>query len=197
MLVQSCVSPPHHSPTESVYVVGLEGELKSSRPHETTFSHDVDSIGENKSADSCSRRRLELDADCVCACAVYFDDTLLTVWRHGWQRRGRSFIDVLEETTDHRKIYKLVQSDRYADPAGCREAARHAVTVKVCTLCVIWVWIRMWFIQQYTVHTIKETRIRCLHGAALRPEQPQYLMLHGIQRGLCAAMSRIMLELET
>ncbi|XP_028274569.1 mitogen-activated protein kinase kinase kinase kinase 5 [Parambassis ranga] len=72
---------------KSVYVVGLEGELKSSRPHETTFSHDMDSI-------------------------VYFDDTLLTVWRHGWQRRGRSFTDVLEETSDHRKIYKLVQSDR-------------------------------------------------------------------------------------
>lgn len=34
---------------ESVYIVGLKGELKSNRlqPHETTFSHDVDSIGEN------------------------------------------------------------------------------------------------------------------------------------------------------
>ncbi|XP_047450080.1 mitogen-activated protein kinase kinase kinase kinase 5-like isoform X2 [Mugil cephalus] len=74
---------------KTVQIVGLEGELKGSRlqPHETTFTHDVDSI-------------------------VYFEDTLLVVWRHGWQRRGRSFTDVLEETTDHRKIYRLVQSDR-------------------------------------------------------------------------------------
>ncbi|XP_070685142.1 mitogen-activated protein kinase kinase kinase kinase 5-like isoform X2 [Pempheris klunzingeri] len=73
---------------KSVHVVGLEGELKSSRPlpHET-FTHDVESI-------------------------VYFDDTLLAVWRHGWQRRGQGFTEVLEETTDPRKIYRLVQSDR-------------------------------------------------------------------------------------
>uniref|UniRef100_A0A8D0D2B3 Uncharacterized protein n=1 Tax=Sander lucioperca TaxID=283035 RepID=A0A8D0D2B3_SANLU len=77
------------SSTESVHIVGLEGELKSNRPltHETTFSHDVESI-------------------------VYFEDTLLAVWRHGWQRRRQSFTEVLEETTDLRKIYRLVQSDR-------------------------------------------------------------------------------------
>ncbi|XP_035856907.1 mitogen-activated protein kinase kinase kinase kinase 5-like isoform X2 [Sander lucioperca] len=74
---------------KSVHIVGLEGELKSNRPltHETTFSHDVESI-------------------------VYFEDTLLAVWRHGWQRRRQSFTEVLEETTDLRKIYRLVQSDR-------------------------------------------------------------------------------------
>lgn len=74
---------------KSVHIVGLEGELKSSRSmtHETTFSHDVESI-------------------------VYFEETLLAVWRHGWQRRGQGFSEVLEETTDHRKIYRLVQSDR-------------------------------------------------------------------------------------
>lgn len=74
---------------KSVHIVGLEGELKSSRPltHETIFSHDIESI-------------------------VYFEETLLAVWRHGWQRRGQGFIDVLEETTDPRKIYRLVQSDR-------------------------------------------------------------------------------------
>uniref|UniRef100_UPI0037E8A89A mitogen-activated protein kinase kinase kinase kinase 5-like isoform X2 n=1 Tax=Semicossyphus pulcher TaxID=241346 RepID=UPI0037E8A89A len=73
---------------KSVHVVGLEGELKSNRPlqHET-FHHDVESI-------------------------VYFEDTLLVVWRHGWQRRGQSFTEVLQETTDLRKIYRLVQSDR-------------------------------------------------------------------------------------
>ncbi|KAM6987533.1 mitogen-activated protein kinase kinase kinase kinase 5 [Tautogolabrus adspersus] len=72
----------------SVHIVGLEGELKSSKPlqHET-FTHNVESI-------------------------VFFEDTLLAVWRHGWQRRGRSFSEVLEETTDPRKIYRLVHSDR-------------------------------------------------------------------------------------
>ncbi|XP_069574367.1 mitogen-activated protein kinase kinase kinase kinase 5-like [Brachyistius frenatus] len=74
---------------KSVHIVSLEGELKSNRPmlHEPTFSHDVESI-------------------------VHFEDTLLAVWRHGWQRRGKSFTEVLEETTDHRKTYRLVQTDR-------------------------------------------------------------------------------------
>lgn len=44
---------------------------------------------------------------------VYFQDTLLAVWRHGWQRRGHSFSDVLDEIVDHRKIYRLVQSNGY------------------------------------------------------------------------------------
>ncbi|XP_034557512.1 mitogen-activated protein kinase kinase kinase kinase 5-like [Notolabrus celidotus] len=73
---------------KSVHIVGLEGELKSSKPlqHET-FSHDVESI-------------------------VYFEETLLVVWRHGWQRRGHSFTEVLEETTNPRKIHRLLQSDK-------------------------------------------------------------------------------------
>ncbi|KAM7412589.1 hypothetical protein PAMA_020120 [Pampus argenteus] len=75
----------------SVHIVGLEGELKSNRsmPHETTFSHEVESI-------------------------VYVEDTLLAVWRHGWQRKVHGFTEVLEEITDPRKIYRLVQSDRYS-----------------------------------------------------------------------------------
>ncbi|XP_054457014.1 mitogen-activated protein kinase kinase kinase kinase 5-like isoform X2 [Anoplopoma fimbria] len=74
---------------KSVHIVGLKGELKSNRPlhQDTTFSHAIESI-------------------------VYFEDTLLAVWRHGWQRRGQGFTEVLEETTDLRKIYRLVQSDR-------------------------------------------------------------------------------------
>ncbi|XP_017296176.1 mitogen-activated protein kinase kinase kinase kinase 5 isoform X2 [Kryptolebias marmoratus] len=73
----------------SVHVVGLDGDLKSNKhlPHEATFPHDVDSI-------------------------VHFEDTILAFWRHGWQRRGRGFSEVLEETTDHRKVYRLVKSDR-------------------------------------------------------------------------------------
>ncbi|XP_041668430.1 mitogen-activated protein kinase kinase kinase kinase 5-like isoform X2 [Cheilinus undulatus] len=73
---------------KSVHIVGLEGELKSNRPlQQETFPHDVESI-------------------------VYFEDTLLVVWRHGWQRRGHSFTEVLEETTELRKIYRLIHSDR-------------------------------------------------------------------------------------
>ncbi|KAM8769270.1 mitogen-activated protein kinase kinase kinase kinase 5 isoform 1-T1 [Acanthopagrus schlegelii] len=72
---------------KSVHIVGLDGELKSKWLHDNTFSHDVESL-------------------------VYFEDTLLAVWRHGWQRRRQDFTEVLEEVTDHRKIYRLVQSDR-------------------------------------------------------------------------------------
>ncbi|XP_047248681.1 mitogen-activated protein kinase kinase kinase kinase 5 isoform X4 [Girardinichthys multiradiatus] len=73
----------------SVQIVNLEGELKSNRhaPQETTFAHDVESI-------------------------VYFEDTLLAVWRHGWQRRTKSFTEVLEELTDHRKIHRILKSDK-------------------------------------------------------------------------------------
>lgn len=74
---------------KSAHIVSLEGALKSSRsgPYEATFSHNVDSV-------------------------VYFEDTLLVVWRHGWERRGKSFKEILEEETDHKKTYRLVQSDR-------------------------------------------------------------------------------------
>ncbi|XP_058489786.1 mitogen-activated protein kinase kinase kinase kinase 5-like isoform X1 [Solea solea] len=74
---------------KSVHIVDLRGELKSSRHlmQDTTFSVEVESV-------------------------VYFQNTLLAVWRHGWQRRGQGFTEVLEETTDPRKIYRLVQSDR-------------------------------------------------------------------------------------
>ncbi|XP_061574863.1 mitogen-activated protein kinase kinase kinase kinase 5-like [Cololabis saira] len=71
----------------SVHTVDLDGGLKSNYhlPHEITFSQDVESI-------------------------VYLDGTLLAVWRHGWQRRGTGFTEVLEEITDHRKLYRLVKS---------------------------------------------------------------------------------------
>uniref|UniRef100_A0A7N6B0L5 non-specific serine/threonine protein kinase n=1 Tax=Anabas testudineus TaxID=64144 RepID=A0A7N6B0L5_ANATE len=74
---------------QSVHFVNLDGELKSNRAqtHEISFSRDVESI-------------------------VFFEDTVLAVWRHGWQRRGQDFSEVLEEVTDPRKIHRLVQSDR-------------------------------------------------------------------------------------
>ncbi|XP_040903156.1 mitogen-activated protein kinase kinase kinase kinase 5-like isoform X2 [Toxotes jaculatrix] len=70
---------------KSVHIVDLMGELKSNRL--INFSHDVESI-------------------------VYFEDSVLAVWRHGWQRRAQGFTEVQEETTDPRKTYRLVQSDR-------------------------------------------------------------------------------------
>lgn len=63
---------------------------------------------------------LKLGADssvCLSALPVYFDDTVLAMWRHGWQRRGQDFTEVLEEANDHRKVHRLVQSDRYATPS--------------------------------------------------------------------------------
>uniref|UniRef100_A0A674NEB8 non-specific serine/threonine protein kinase n=1 Tax=Takifugu rubripes TaxID=31033 RepID=A0A674NEB8_TAKRU len=48
----------------------------------------------------------------VCVCVLYFEETLLAVWRHGWQRRRLGSSEVLEGATDHRKIYRLVQSDK-------------------------------------------------------------------------------------
>ncbi|KAK0135995.1 Mitogen-activated protein kinase kinase kinase kinase 5 [Merluccius polli] len=76
----------------SVHVVGLEGELRGSRPqaaHEstTTFPFDVESV-------------------------VYFEESLLAVWRHGWQRRGENFMEVLQQITDRKKVFRLVESDR-------------------------------------------------------------------------------------
>lgn len=59
------------SSTGSVHIVGLEGEVKSNRPppHDTTFSHDIESIGENihcqfSGGSYCTR--LELSTNSVC-----------------------------------------------------------------------------------------------------------------------------------
>ncbi|CAF95879.1 unnamed protein product, partial [Tetraodon nigroviridis] len=97
---------------KSVHVVGLDGELKSSR-HHTTFSHDVESIGKKRQAGwggpASSDPRFHSLSLYV---QVYFEETLLAVWRHGWQRKRLGSPEVMEETTDSRKIYRLVQSDK-------------------------------------------------------------------------------------
>lgn len=59
---------------------------------------------------------------CLSFCPVYFEDTLLAVWRHGWQRRRHGFSEVLEETTDHRKIYRLVQTEKYDMFSACLDS---------------------------------------------------------------------------
>ncbi|CAB1347718.1 unnamed protein product, partial [Coregonus sp. 'balchen'] len=72
----------------SVHIVGLEGAQRSHRMLQTeiTFTFDVESV-------------------------VYFENTLLAVWRHGWQRRGEG-PDILQEITDSKKTFRLVGSDR-------------------------------------------------------------------------------------
>ncbi|KAL0972979.1 hypothetical protein UPYG_G00197250 [Umbra pygmaea] len=72
----------------SVHIVSLDGIQTSHRmlQAETNFSFDVDAV-------------------------VYFENTLLAVWRHGWQRRGEGS-DILQEITDLKKIYRLVGTDR-------------------------------------------------------------------------------------
>ncbi|KAM6958758.1 mitogen-activated protein kinase kinase kinase kinase 5 [Aplochiton taeniatus] len=74
---------------KSVHLITLEGTPKSHKtlPSETVFAFDVEAV-------------------------VYFEETLLAVWRHGWQRRGEGFAEVLQENTDTRKIFRLVGSDR-------------------------------------------------------------------------------------
>ncbi|XP_029536593.1 mitogen-activated protein kinase kinase kinase kinase 5-like isoform X1 [Oncorhynchus nerka] len=72
----------------SVHIVDLEGVQRSHRiiQAETTFTFDVEAV-------------------------VYFENTLLAVWRHGWQRRGEGPY-VLQEITDPKKTFRLVGSDR-------------------------------------------------------------------------------------
>ncbi|XP_062873159.1 mitogen-activated protein kinase kinase kinase kinase 5-like [Trichomycterus rosablanca] len=72
-----------------VYFVNLDGVLKSSRKlqAEVSFILDVESV-------------------------VYFEDTLLALWKHGWQRRGESLPEILQEITEPQKTFRLVGSDR-------------------------------------------------------------------------------------
>ncbi|MBN3318419.1 M4K5 kinase, partial [Atractosteus spatula] len=73
---------------KSVHMVSLEGVLKSKQKQpEVPFSFAVESV-------------------------VYFEDSILALWKHGWQRRSTSLLEVLQEYTDLKKTYRLVGSDR-------------------------------------------------------------------------------------
>uniref|UniRef100_A0A8C1JS01 Mitogen-activated protein kinase kinase kinase kinase n=1 Tax=Cyprinus carpio TaxID=7962 RepID=A0A8C1JS01_CYPCA len=50
----------------------------------------------------------KLDIDAV----VYHDETLIAVWKHGWQRRGQGSAEILQEITDHKKTFRLLGTDR-------------------------------------------------------------------------------------
>uniref|UniRef100_A0A8C1KEM4 Mitogen-activated protein kinase kinase kinase kinase 1 n=1 Tax=Cyprinus carpio TaxID=7962 RepID=A0A8C1KEM4_CYPCA len=44
--------------------------------------------------------------------SVYHDETLIAVWKHGWQRRCQGSSEILQEITDHKKTFRLLGSDR-------------------------------------------------------------------------------------
>ncbi|KAL7849452.1 hypothetical protein SRHO_G00210750 [Serrasalmus rhombeus] len=73
----------------TAHLVNLEGAVKSHRKVHTEISF-----------------TLEVDA------VVYFEETLLAIWKHGWQRRGEVLSEILQEITDHRKTFRLIGSDR-------------------------------------------------------------------------------------
>lgn len=72
-----------------VHMVNIDGALKSSRKLQTevNFPWEVESV-------------------------VYVEDTLLALWKHGWQRRGELSSEILQEITEPRKIFRIIGSDR-------------------------------------------------------------------------------------
>ncbi|XP_051520926.1 mitogen-activated protein kinase kinase kinase kinase 5-like isoform X2 [Myxocyprinus asiaticus] len=73
----------------SVHTVSLQGSTKIHRHLQTDVN-------------------FKLDIDTV----VYYDDTLIAVWKHGWQRRGQGFSEILQEITEPQKTFRLVGSNR-------------------------------------------------------------------------------------
>ncbi|XP_073780263.1 mitogen-activated protein kinase kinase kinase kinase 5 isoform X4 [Danio rerio] len=73
----------------SVHTVSRDGSVRPHRflPTDTSFKIDIDAV-------------------------VYYDDTLIAVWKHGWQRRGQGSSEILQEITDNRRTFRLLQHDR-------------------------------------------------------------------------------------
>ncbi|XP_067220580.1 mitogen-activated protein kinase kinase kinase kinase 5 [Chanodichthys erythropterus] len=73
----------------AVHTVALDGSAKSHRlqPSDVTFKLDIDAV-------------------------VYYDDTLIAIWKHGWQRRGQGSSEILQEITDTKRIFRLLGYDR-------------------------------------------------------------------------------------
>ncbi|XP_041092190.1 mitogen-activated protein kinase kinase kinase kinase 5-like [Polyodon spathula] len=74
---------------KSVMLVNLQGAVKSQRKQlsEVSYSFAVESV-------------------------VYFEDSILALWKHGWQRRDVRFAEVLQNWTETSKTFRLVRSDR-------------------------------------------------------------------------------------
>ncbi|XP_058876345.1 mitogen-activated protein kinase kinase kinase kinase 5-like isoform X2 [Acipenser ruthenus] len=72
-----------------VMLVNLQGAVKSQRKQlsEVSYSFAVESV-------------------------VYFEDSILALWKHGWQRRDVRFSEVLQNWTETSKTFRLVHSDR-------------------------------------------------------------------------------------
>lgn len=73
----------------SVHTVSLDGSVKNfkQQPTDVTFNMDMDAV-------------------------VYYDNTLIAFWKHGWQRRGPGFTDILQEITDPKNTFRLLGHDR-------------------------------------------------------------------------------------
>uniref|UniRef100_A0A8C2K2S6 non-specific serine/threonine protein kinase n=1 Tax=Cyprinus carpio TaxID=7962 RepID=A0A8C2K2S6_CYPCA len=74
---------------DSVHTVTLDGSAKCHRHlMDVSFKLDIDAV-------------------------VYHDETLIAVWKHGWQRRCQGSSEILQEITDHKKTFRLLGTDRY------------------------------------------------------------------------------------
>uniref|UniRef100_A0A8C1ZTW0 non-specific serine/threonine protein kinase n=1 Tax=Cyprinus carpio TaxID=7962 RepID=A0A8C1ZTW0_CYPCA len=61
---------------------------------------------------SCVFNEQELHHNTQTLFSVYHDETLIAVWKHGWQRRGQGSSEILQEITDHKKTFRLLGTDR-------------------------------------------------------------------------------------
>lgn len=73
----------------TVHIVNLDGGLKSHRKLQTEINY-----------------ALEVES------VVYFEDTLLAIGKHGWQRRGEVFSEILQDYIDIKKTFRLIGSNR-------------------------------------------------------------------------------------
>ncbi|KAI7801085.1 putative mitogen-activated protein kinase kinase kinase kinase 5-like [Triplophysa rosa] len=73
----------------SLHTLSLDGSVKNfkQQPTDVTFNMDIDAV-------------------------VHCDDTLIAFWKHGWQRRGPGFTDILQEITDPKNTFRLLGHDR-------------------------------------------------------------------------------------
>uniref|UniRef100_A0A8C2Q3A0 non-specific serine/threonine protein kinase n=1 Tax=Cyprinus carpio TaxID=7962 RepID=A0A8C2Q3A0_CYPCA len=73
---------------------------------------DIDAVGECVCF-SCVFNEQELHHNTQTLFSVYHDETLIAVWKHGWQRRCQGSSEILQEITDHKKTFRLLGTDRY------------------------------------------------------------------------------------
>uniref|UniRef100_A0A8C2K4H1 non-specific serine/threonine protein kinase n=1 Tax=Cyprinus carpio TaxID=7962 RepID=A0A8C2K4H1_CYPCA len=98
---------------DSVHTVTLDGSAKCHRHlMDVSFKLDIDAVGECVCF-SCVFNEQELHHNTQTLFSVYHDETLIAVWKHGWQRRCQGSSEILQEITDHKKTFRLLGTDRY------------------------------------------------------------------------------------